>query len=56
MAFTHDLRCIHTARERDPDRAQWESVLLSVPVQYEHLRIILHKTIFICLSIGLGVG
>ena len=56
---TH-LWCIHTARQRDRDwhrnryimdRIQWESVFLSISVQYEHLKILV-KPVFS----GLGVG
>ena len=55
-------RCTHSARERNRDRyreqvhrIQWESVLSSVSVQYEHLHTILNKQFFICLSIRLSI-
>ena len=39
-----------TQRQTNLHRTQWESVLMSVSVQYEHLHIILCKSI--CIGLG----
>ena len=46
-----------TQRSTNYNRIQWESVLVSLSVQYEHLHTILYNPIFfISLLIGLGVS
>ena len=36
--------------------SKWESVLMSVSVQYEHLHTILYNPFFICLGVCVSVG
>ena len=58
MVRSHCLTSRQTQRPRQTPRpihrhrSQWESVLVSVPLQSEHLHTILLKPCFISLSVG----
>ena len=56
------LWCVHTVRHRHRDqdrynhyRSQWESVFISVSVQYEHLHTILYNPFFIGVCVCVSV-